>query len=94
MDVNVDSQWDAGYCATVTVTNDGAESVLWKFTLEVDGEITHLECNPDSDRGRTPGSGSGLEPEPGTGQQRAIWFLRCPVMAVLASHRRGCDSLS
>ena len=42
VDVNVDSQWDAGYCATVTVTNDGAESVLWKFTLEVDGEITQI----------------------------------------------------
>jgi hypothetical protein len=37
-----DSQWETGYCATVTVENKGSATVTWKISLAVEGMITDL----------------------------------------------------
>jgi cellulase/cellobiase CelA1 len=40
--VHQDSQWQAGYCDTVTVQNPGSGSVTWEIAIDVQGTITDL----------------------------------------------------
>ena len=38
----IQSQWETGYCADISVTNEGTETLQWEFTMSVDGEISSL----------------------------------------------------
>ena len=40
--VHEDSNWGAGYCNSVTVTNVSAANVVWEITIEVPGTINSL----------------------------------------------------
>lgn len=40
--VKQDSQWQTGYCDTVTVQNPGNTSVTWEISIDVQGMITDL----------------------------------------------------
>lgn len=40
--IDVVSEWDAGYCADVTVTNPKEVTILWDAILPADGSITSL----------------------------------------------------
>jgi hypothetical protein len=40
--VTHDSQWGAGFCDSVTVTNEGATSTTWSVSLEVGGVVTQV----------------------------------------------------
>ncbi|WP_415846459.1 endo-1,4-beta-xylanase [Vibrio aerogenes] len=40
--VSVTSDWGAGYCAAVTVTNQSAQALDWHFNMTVDGKIDNL----------------------------------------------------
>jgi hypothetical protein len=42
VELNIDSEWDSGYCATISVTNVGDGSVQWKFSMAIDGTINQL----------------------------------------------------
>jgi len=42
VDVHEDSQWQGGYCSTVTVENTGDTTVTWNVSLAIDGMITDL----------------------------------------------------
>jgi len=42
VNVAVDSEWETGYCATVTVVNEGEEEVAWLFSIPVEGEINQI----------------------------------------------------
>jgi hypothetical protein len=37
-----DSQWDKGYCDTVTVTNQGASGADWVIALDIEGTINQI----------------------------------------------------
>jgi cellulase/cellobiase CelA1 len=40
--VTVNNDWGAGYCATLTVTNNTASAVTWRVTFTVRGTINNL----------------------------------------------------
>jgi endoglucanase len=40
--VNINDDWGTGYCAAVTVTNNGSTTVDWEVTFTVDGTIRDL----------------------------------------------------
>ena len=40
--VHEDSNWGAGYCNSVTVTNISADNLSWEITIEVPGTINSL----------------------------------------------------
>ena len=38
----IQSEWGAGYCADIFVTNEGDETLTWEFTMPINGEISSL----------------------------------------------------
>ena len=59
--VREDSNWGAGYCNTVTVTNMSDEEIEWEITLEVPGTISNCwnAVNTDIGDGQVNFVGSG-----------------------------------
>ncbi|MCP4576373.1 MAG: hypothetical protein GY846_08835 [Deltaproteobacteria bacterium] len=41
-EVKIADDWGTGYCADVTIKNNGTEDVDWKVTLNVEGDIRSL----------------------------------------------------
>ena len=41
-DVSINDDWGTGYCARVTVTNDGAQPVDWVVTFDIEGTVRDL----------------------------------------------------
>ena len=42
VEAKTDSQWETGYCSTVSVTNVSMAQVTWKFKMTVKGKITQI----------------------------------------------------
>jgi cellulase/cellobiase CelA1 len=40
--MKITSDWNSGYCASVTVTNSGATSVNWQTTLTITGILNNI----------------------------------------------------
>jgi hypothetical protein len=40
--LKIDSDWQAGYCATVTVKNPGATAQVWNVSLSIEGQVSDL----------------------------------------------------
>ncbi|MEI8631290.1 endo-1,4-beta-xylanase [Vibrio sp. PP-XX7] len=40
--VNISNDWGSGYCAGLTVTNEGSAAVTWHVTMTVDGTVNSL----------------------------------------------------
>jgi hypothetical protein len=38
----IQSEWQAGYCADVFVTNTSGEKIVWSFVMPIEGEITTI----------------------------------------------------
>ena len=41
-EIRTTSDWGTGYCADVTVTNPGDQTIAWEVTFELDGSLTSL----------------------------------------------------
>ena len=40
--MRIASDWNAGYCADVLVTNNGVAPVVWKVQLAIQGRVNNL----------------------------------------------------
>ncbi|HEU4621350.1 MAG TPA: lytic polysaccharide monooxygenase [Burkholderiaceae bacterium] len=63
----INSDWGAGYCATIAVTNGGGTAVQWNATMRVEGRVNHLwnaswTQSGDTVRFSGPSWGSTLQP--------------------------------
>lgn len=51
--MNINDDWGTGYCARVTVRNNGAQAVDWLVTFEIQGRVRDLWNAVYSQSGRT-----------------------------------------
>ncbi|MFO0589477.1 MAG: DUF1592 domain-containing protein [Polyangiaceae bacterium] len=73
--VHTDSQWQSGYCDTVTVENPGAAAVTWQISLDVQGMITDLwNAKSSADGAKTKFVGVDYNAVLGGGQAVSFGF--------------------
>ena len=72
--VVVSSDWGAGWCADVTVTNIGEGAALWTSRIPVDGTINTIWSAELWWTVRTGSSGRALEPGPRAGRRDRFGF--------------------
>lgn len=75
VDVRVDSDWGAGYCHQVTVTNQGPAPLDWSLALDVEGTInTHWNAITSGDQGRVTFEGVDFNDVIGPGEGASFGF--------------------